>query len=66
MTSDELEEYFRDTAIVYGTLNMVRKQDDGSEKLLYVGLMETWYFTSDDMYEYKPRPYEWPARPRAT
>lgn len=47
MTNDSLEEYFRDTATVYGTLNMVCKQDEGSEKLLYMGLLETWYFTGD-------------------
>jgi len=48
MTSDRLEEYFRDTAIVYGALNMICKQDEGSEKLLYIGLLETWYFTTDE------------------
>lgn len=51
MTSDQLEGYFRDTAIVYGTLNMVCKQDGGSERLLYLGLMETWYFSSDELCE---------------
>lgn len=49
MTSDQLEVYFRDTATVYGTLNMIYKQDEGSEKLLYMGLMETWYFTSEGL-----------------
>lgn len=48
MTNDQLEEYFHDTATVYGTLDMVRKQDEGSEKLLYMGLLETWYFTIDE------------------
>lgn len=48
MTSDRLEEYFRNTAIVYGALNMICKQDEGSEKLLYMGLLETWYFTTDE------------------
>jgi len=48
MTSDQLEEYFYNTATVYGTLNMVCKQDEGSEKLLYMGLLETWYFTIDE------------------
>lgn len=50
MTNKELEKYFHDTATTYGILNMIYKKDEGSEKLLYMGLMETWYFTSDEMH----------------
>lgn len=48
MTNKELEEYFRETAIMYGLLNMICRQDEGSEKLLYMGLMETWYYVDDE------------------
>ena len=51
MTDDQLEEYFRDTTTVYGTLNMIHKQNEDSEKLLHVGLMETWYFTGGEMHD---------------
>ncbi len=48
MTNKELEHLFQETAIVYGALAMVHRPNDGIEKLVSAGLMETWYFVADE------------------
>ncbi len=48
MTNKQLEDLYQETAIVFGTLNMICKRLYAEEKLLYMGLMETYDFVADE------------------
>lgn len=44
MINEDLEHMYHETAVVFGTLNMICKRLYAEEKLLYMGLMETYGF----------------------
>ncbi|KKN07888.1 hypothetical protein LCGC14_1062230 [marine sediment metagenome] len=48
MTDKDLEYMYYETAVVFGTLNMICKRLYAEEKLLYMGLMETYSFVADE------------------
>lgn len=48
MTNKDLEHMHYETAVVFGTLSMICKRLYAEEKLLYMGLMETYWFVADE------------------
>ena len=48
MTVKELEELYQETATTFGILNVICSRLYPEEKLLYMGLMETYHFIVDE------------------